>query len=135
MQHNSPPDAAALIKEVEWLGCEIALMDGRPVIRGNKAVITPDLLDLLKSGREQIIEHLTARGGKREPGHPFPESKAANRLTGRGPCSACHFTIWWRRAGDTTEGWTCSVCHPAPPATATITLDDLAEPQPLKESA
>lgn len=151
MQRNSPPDAAALIKEVEWLGCEIVLVDGRPVIRGNKAAITPDLLDMLKAGREQIIKHLTAQPSPDHEGVVAittpPEDVAArfyvearpaktdNRMTGRGPCSACDFTLWWRRAGDTSEGWTCSVCHPAPPDTATITPDGLTEPHPLKESA
>lgn len=151
MQHNNPPDAAALIKELDSLGCEIALVDGGPVIRGNKAAITPDLLDLLKAGREQIIEYLTAQPSPDHEGvaaitTPLEDvaarfyvearpAKADNRLTGRGPCSACGFSLWWRRAGDISEGWTCSVCHPAPPAIATITPDDLAEPHPLKESA
>lgn len=56
MQDNEPLNAAALIKELDSLGCKIVLKDGGPVIRGNKAAITPDLLDLLKAGREQIIE-------------------------------------------------------------------------------
>ncbi len=146
MRDNEPLNAAALIKELDFLGCEIVLRDGGPVIRGNKAAITPDLLDLLKAGREQIIEYLTAQDSPdNEPAPPediaarfYVEARPAktdNRLTGRGPCSACSFTLWWRRAGDTSEGWTCSVCHPAPPETATITPADLAEPHPLKESA
>ncbi|GBQ61120.1 hypothetical protein AA0313_2606 [Acetobacter indonesiensis NRIC 0313] len=201
---NSEPaeiNPAALIKELDFLGCEIVLNDGTPVIRGNKAAITPDLLDLLKAGREQIIKHLTAQasqgheqeatseppqpeslparhceqsGIRRAPetgklhifgdpdprwlkeqgwewneqrrrfmapyphdkGNPHPRffvsarpAKKDNRMTGSGPCSVCGFTLWWRRAGDTSEGWTCSVCHPAPPDTATITpqtMDGLA---------
>lgn len=146
MPGNDSPNPAALIKELEWLGCEIVLRDGRPVIRGNKAAITPDLLDLLKAGREQIIEYLTAQVSPDNETTPPKDiaarfyveagpAKSENRLTGRGPCSACGFTLWWRRAGDMSEGWTCSVCHPAPPTTATVTPDDLAEPHPLKESA
>lgn len=146
MQDNEPLNAAALIKELDSLGCKIVLKDGGPVIRGNKAAITPDLLDLLKAGREQIIEYLTAQDSPDNEVAP-PEDIAArfyvearpaktdNRLTGNGPCSACGFTLWWRRVGDTSEGWTCSVCHPAPPTIATVTPDDLAEPHPLKESA
>ncbi|MGO2958787.1 MAG: hypothetical protein ACTIDN_07085 [Acetobacter sp.] len=186
-------NAAALIKELEWLGCEIVLKDSQPVVRGNKAAITPDLLDLLKAGREQIIEHLTAQaredyeqeaaseppqpvslpathceqsGIRRDPetgklhifGDPDPRwlkergwewnekqcrfmapyphdrsdphpryfvsarpAKKDNRMTGSGPCSLCGFTHWWRKVGDTSEGWTCSVCHPAPNGIATIT--------------
>lgn len=187
-------NVAALIKELEWLGCEIVLKDSQPVIRGNKAAITPDLLDLLKAGREQIIEHLAAQaspdneveppnqtaqmpeplsaklceqsGIRRDPetgklhifgdpdsrwlkergwewsekqarfvapyphdrGDPHPRffvsarpAKTDNRMTGHGPCSVCGFTLWWRRVGDTSEGWTCSVCHPAPEGIATLT--------------
>lgn len=190
-------DAAALIKEVEWLGCEIALADGKPVIRGNKAAITPDLLDRLKATRTEIVQHLTEQapsisadatmsapaaptaslageleqsGIGRDPDTgklylfggpdprwlkeqgwewnnqrrrfmaPFPQDredppprfiitaspvKTDHRLHADGPCSLCGFTHWWRKADDTSEGWTCSVCHPAPEGIVTITPQNL----------
>lgn len=206
--HSAPQtDAAALIKELDFLGCKIVLKDGGPVIRGDKAAITPDLLDLLKAGREQIIEHLTAQaspdheqkaaseppqpdplptehdpqsGIRRDPetgklhifGNPdprwlkeqgwewndqrrrfmapFPQDredppprfiitaspvKADHRLHADGPCSLCGFTHWWRKAGDTSEGWTCSVCHPAPEGIVTITPQTLITQNSLDATA
>lgn len=200
-------DAAALIKEVEWLGCEIALADGRPVIRGNKAAITPDLLDRLKATRAEIVRHLTAQASpdhepmavsqQHQPGPlpiehdaqsgvrrnpktgklhifgapdprwlkeqgwewneqrrrfmaPFPQDredppprfiitaspvKTDHRLHADGPCSLCGFPHWWRKAGDTSEGWTCSVCHPAPDGIATISPQTLITQNSLDATA
>ncbi|CCT60398.1 hypothetical protein [Acetobacter pasteurianus] len=47
-----------LLKEIEDLGAHIVLADGQPVIRGDRSIISPDLLARLKEGRALIIEHL-----------------------------------------------------------------------------
>lgn len=209
--HETPAaqhtDAVALIKEVEWLGCEIALADGRPVIRGNKGAITPDLLDRLKATRAEIVRYLTEQppsvstaatvsgpaapasspagdleqsGIRQDPDTgklylfggpdprwlkeqgwewneqrrrfmaPFPQDRedppprfiitaspgrADHRLHADGPCSLCGFTHWWRKAGDASEGWTCSVCHPAPEGIVTITPQTLITQNSLDATA
>ncbi|MFT8473344.1 hypothetical protein [Acetobacter persici] len=200
-------NAAALIKELDFLSCEIVLKNGGPVIRGNKAAITPDLLDRLKATRADIVQHLTEQaastsndatmnaapaspaslageleqsGIRRDPDTgklflfggsdprwlkeqgwewneqrrrfmaPFPQDredppprfiitaspvKSDHRLHADGPCSLCGFTHWWREAGDTSESWTCSVCHPAPDGIATITPQTLFTQNSLDATA
>lgn len=199
--HNG--SAAGLFSELEWLGCSVALVQGAPVIRGNRAAITSDLLALLKENRAAIIAHLSehqgeaAEGGTsvqplsdaslrndagirkdpdsgklhlfgdpcprwlkeqgwewdarrcrflapyphdREdpPPHYFVEARAVkhdHHLDADGPCSTCGFTNWWRKAGDHSEGWVCSVCHPAPDGTAIMTPQTLTTLMTLDATA
>ena len=129
--NNEQAEAEGLIKEVKWLGCEITLKNGKPVISGDKSAITPDLIAFLKARREHIIQILSAHAGdnshekanlKQEniASHFYVSAgraRADNRLTGDGPCSVCGCQEWYKRADDydPPEGWACMICHPCPP--------------------
>ena len=59
-----PPSAcniAGLLNEVDWLGCRIELVDGKPVLKGNRSAIPSEVMDLLKEHRAQIIDYLTSQ--------------------------------------------------------------------------
>lgn len=47
-----------LINELARIGCRIVLVEGRPVIRGNRVAISSDLLARVKKNREAIVESL-----------------------------------------------------------------------------
>ncbi len=55
---SDPFQVSFLVKEIESLGAHIVLADEQPVIRGDRSVISPDLLVRLKENRALIIEHL-----------------------------------------------------------------------------
>ncbi|MPQ73631.1 hypothetical protein [Acetobacter senegalensis] len=61
--------------------------------------------------------------------------KTDHRLHADGPCSLCGFTHWWRKAGDTSEGWTCSVCHPPPEGIVTTPPQTLITQNSLDATA
>lgn len=56
-----PPPVDGLISEVERLGCQIDLVAGQPVLKGNSAALTPSLLAMLKENRSAIIARLSER--------------------------------------------------------------------------
>ncbi len=48
----------ALIAEVEGCGCYLALVDGRPCVKGNRKTMPAHLLERLKANRDAVIQYL-----------------------------------------------------------------------------
>lgn len=51
----------ALIAEVEGCGCYLALVDGRPCVKGNRKTMPAHLLERLKANRDAVIQYLRER--------------------------------------------------------------------------
>lgn len=82
-----------VIRTLEEVGIKVAIREGRPVLVGDRAKVTPAMLAMLRWHREAIVERLA--GGAAAPEAPPPAPKE-----GEPPCPEL---IVWRLCGD--SGW------------------------------
>lgn len=97
-----PDYADALLRELDWCGCRVVLVDGRPSLRGNVQAVEPDTLALLKEHRAEIIARLEEQaGGGEMPARAEPSGIRRHPETGKLHAFGNPSPAWLRG-----QGWT-----------------------------